>query len=47
MMARIAPLLERQVIEAHVKPCLLELCEDGDIDVRFYAREALYACEPK
>lgn len=47
MMARIAPLLERQVIDHHVKPCLSELCEDPDMDVRFYAREALYVCEPK
>ncbi len=47
MLAKIAPLLERQVIEHHVKPCLAELCEDADMDVRFYAREALFACEPK
>jgi len=47
MMAKIAPLLERQVLDHHVKPCLRELCEDADMDVRFYAREALIATEPK
>ncbi len=47
MMAKVAPLLERQVVDRYVKPALTDLCEDKDIDVRFYAREALAACEPK
>lgn len=45
MLEKITPLLERPVIEHSVKPCLAELCEDGDMDVRFYARQALYACD--
>ena len=45
MLEKIAPLLERQVIELTVKPCLSELCEDSDADVRFYARQALFACD--
>lgn len=47
IMAKLAPLLERQVINNHIKPCLAELCEDSDIDVRFYAREALSAFDSK
>lgn len=45
MLERIVPLLERPVVELSVKPALSELCEDGDMDVRFYARQALYACD--
>lgn len=45
MLEKIAPMLEKPVIEHSVKPCLAELCEDGDMDVRFYARQAMYACD--
>lgn len=40
-----APLVDRNVIESSIRPCLLELSDDGDMDVRFYARQALYACD--
>lgn len=45
MLERICPLVGRSVVETTIRPCLLELCEDGDMDVRFYARQALYACD--
>lgn len=40
----VAPLVEPSVLEATVKPCLQELAEDGDTDVRYYARQALQVC---
>jgi serine/threonine-protein phosphatase 2A regulatory subunit A len=45
MLEKVVPLLERSVIQQSVKPTLSELCEDGDMDVRFYARQALLACD--
>ncbi len=45
MLQRITPLLDRQIIERTIKPCLSELCDDADMDVRFYARQALYAAD--
>lgn len=45
MLQRIAPLVDRPVIERTIKPCLVELGEDPDIDVRFYARQALLAID--
>jgi serine/threonine-protein phosphatase 2A regulatory subunit A len=34
-----------QVVEKTVKPCLVELSEDPDVDVRYYANQALQACD--
>jgi hypothetical protein len=34
-----------QVVEKAVKPCLVELSEDPDVDVRYYAHQALRACD--
>lgn len=45
ILERMAPLVDRNVIESSIRPCLLELSDDGDMDVRFYARQALYACD--
>jgi serine/threonine-protein phosphatase 2A regulatory subunit A len=45
MLEKVVPLLERSVINQSVKPTLSDLCEDGDMDVRFYARQALLACD--
>jgi serine/threonine-protein phosphatase 2A regulatory subunit A len=45
MLERIAPLVDSNVISSTVKPCLTELAEDADADVRFYARQALQACD--
>ncbi|KAG1671645.1 hypothetical protein FOA52_006876 [Chlamydomonas sp. UWO 241] len=41
MLQRIAPLLDRPIVDRTIRPCLSELCDDGDMDVRFYARAAL------
>lgn len=45
MLEKMAPLLDRSVVEGTVKPALRELAEDGDADVRFYAAQALYGCD--
>ena len=34
-----------QVVEKTVRPCLGELSEDPDVDVRYYANQALQACD--
>lgn len=34
-----------QAVEKTVKPCLAELSEDPDVDVRYYAHQALRACD--
>lgn len=33
--------LENQVVEKTIRPCLVELSEDPDVDVRFFASQAL------
>lgn len=30
-----------QVVEKSIRPCLVELSEDPDVDVRFFAAQAL------
>ncbi|OEL21536.1 Serine/threonine-protein phosphatase 2A 65 kDa regulatory subunit A beta isoform, partial [Dichanthelium oligosanthes] len=39
------PILDQSVVEKTVKPCLVELSEDPDVDVRYYANQALQACD--
>ena len=45
MLQRVTPLLDRAIIDHTIKPCLAELCDDTDMDVRFYARQALLAAD--
>jgi hypothetical protein len=45
MLERMAPLTEPSVVESTIKPALRELSEDGDVDVRFYAAQALYCID--
>lgn len=42
---RLAPLADTLLIDQAFKPCLTELQHDADIDVRFFARQALSACD--
>jgi serine/threonine-protein phosphatase 2A regulatory subunit A len=39
------PILDQSLAEKTVKPCLVELSEDPDVDVRYYANQALQACD--
>ena len=45
MLERLVPLVDASVVERTIKPCLLELHEDTDVDVRFYALQALNSCD--
>jgi serine/threonine-protein phosphatase 2A regulatory subunit A len=39
------PIVDSTVVEQTIRPCLLELQEDPDGDVRFFAGQALQACD--
>jgi serine/threonine-protein phosphatase 2A regulatory subunit A len=45
MLEKIVPLVDPAVVDQTIRPCLTELSEDGDSDVRFYAKQAMYACD--
>ncbi len=45
MLERLIPLLDASVIEQTIKPTLMELNEDQDVDVRYFARQALASCD--
>ena len=45
MLERLVPLVDAAVAERAIRPCLLELAEDPDVDVRFFAHHALAACD--
>uniref|UniRef100_A0A7R9V0W1 TOG domain-containing protein n=1 Tax=Chlamydomonas euryale TaxID=1486919 RepID=A0A7R9V0W1_9CHLO len=45
MLQRIAPLLERSIVAQRVRPCLSDLCDDSDVDVRDFATVALAAVD--
>jgi serine/threonine-protein phosphatase 2A regulatory subunit A len=45
VLEKVAPLVDNSVIQQTIKPCLTELAEDPDVDVQFYAKQALYACD--
>lgn len=34
-----------QVVEQTIRPCLVELSEDPDVDVRFFASQALQSSD--
>jgi len=37
------PIVDQSVVEKTIRPCLGELAEDPDVDVRYFANEALQA----
>ena len=39
--------LDPSVVEGEIKPALLELQQDQDVDVRFYAGQSLQLCDAK
>ena len=45
MLEKLVPLVDASVVERTIKPCLLELHEDADVDVRFFAHQALSSCD--
>lgn len=40
-----ANILAIQVVEKTIRPCLVELSEDPDVDVRFFSNQALQAID--
>ena len=40
----LAPLLNPTVVTQQIKPCLQELMEDDDTDVKYFAQQAMQAC---
>ena len=45
LMEKVAPIVDGAVVEQTIRPCLRELSEDKDGDVRFYAQRALTVCD--
>lgn len=45
MLERLVPLVDAAVTEHTIKPCLLDLAEDSDADVQYFAKHALVSCE--
>ena len=45
MLERLVPLVDASVVQKTIKPCLLELQRDSDVDVRFFAGQALGSCD--
>ncbi|KAJ8445358.1 hypothetical protein Cgig2_010716 [Carnegiea gigantea] len=41
----LVPIVDHSVVEKTIRPCLLELNEDPDVDVRFFANQALQSIE--
>nr|AFK45317.1 unknown [Lotus japonicus] len=39
------PIVEESVVENTIRPCLVELSEDPDVDVRFFASQALQSSD--
>ncbi|KAM0047645.1 putative armadillo-like helical protein [Helianthus debilis subsp. tardiflorus] len=37
------PIVDQSVMEKTVRPCLVELAEDPDVDVRYFSKQALEA----
>ncbi|MED6131988.1 hypothetical protein PIB30_015139 [Stylosanthes scabra] len=37
----IFPIVDQSVVEKTIRPCLVELSEDPDVDVRFFSNQAL------
>ena len=45
MLKQLIPLVDNSVWNEVIKPCLLSLSEDEDVDVRYFANQAINSCE--
>lgn len=45
LMEKVVPIVDGAVVQQTIRPCLLELTEDSDMDVRFYAKRAISVCD--
>ncbi|KAF3774742.1 hypothetical protein EJ110_NYTH45106 [Nymphaea thermarum] len=41
----LVPVVEQSVVDQTIRPCLAELSEDPDVDVRYFASQAVQACD--
>ncbi|MCH91720.1 serine/threonine-protein phosphatase 2A 65 kDa regulatory subunit A beta [Trifolium medium] len=41
----IFPIVDQSVVEKTIRPCLVELSEDPDVDVRYFSSQALQAID--
>ena len=44
VLGTLATVVESSVIELQIRPCLNELSEDTDVDVRYFAGQSLTVC---
>ncbi len=45
LLERLVPLVDTAIADHTIKPCLQTLAEDADVDVQFFAQQALVSCE--
>lgn len=45
LLERLVPLVDAAIADQTIKPCLQALADDGDVDVQFFAQQALVSCE--
>ena len=45
LLERLVPLVDAAVADHTIKPCLQVLADDADVDVQFFAQQALVSCE--
>ena len=45
LLERLVPLVDAAIADQTIKPCLRALADDGDVDVQFFAQQALVSCE--
>ena len=45
MLERLVPLVDAGIADQAIKPCLQDLADDADVDVQYFARQALISCE--
>lgn len=45
LLERLVPLVDAAIADQTIKPCLQALADDADVDVQFFAQQALVSCE--
>ena len=45
MLQSLIPIIDHSVVEQSIHPCFVELSEDPNVDVRYFAQLSLWACD--
>jgi len=45
LLERLVPLVDATIADQTIKPCLQAMVDDSDVDVQFFAQQALVSCE--